>query len=244
MPAGVCLVAHGSPELQSNEEFLKLCAAVAARHPEWKVAGAFLERARPEFPDVLGEMAAAGASPIAVIPHFLFPGGHADDDIPAVIAAAQRRNPSVLIRYGRPLCEHRDVTEILVDEVPVDALNAPKSAVVLVAAGSVAAANRAALERLADEVRKRTGLSTRYGYLDLGDPPSADALSEVLKNKAPYVTVLPCLLFPGIFMRSLSRLVEGFRVSYEGVPIKLGRPFGDDPRVLGVLEAEIRRLLA
>lgn len=243
MSAGVCLVAHGSPELQSNEEFLKLCAAVAARHPEWKVQGSFLERARPEFPDVLGEMAAAGVSPIAVIPYFLFPGGHADDDIPGVIATAQLRNPGTRFVYGRALSEHKDVTEILVDEVPVDALNAPKSAVVLVAAGSVAASNRASLERLADEVRKRTGLSTRFGYLDLGEPLAAAGLSEVLRNRAPYVTVLPCLLFPGVFMRSLTRLVEGFRTSYEGVPIKLGRPFGDDPRVLGVIEAEIRGLL-
>lgn len=243
MPAGACLVAHGSPELQSNEEFLKLCAAVAARHPEWNVQGAFLERARPEFADVLGEMAAAGASPIAVIPYFLFPGGHADDDIPAVIEAARRRNPATLIRYGRPLAEHRDVSEILIDDVPVDALHDPRSAIVLVAAGSVAAANRSALERLADAVRQRTGLSTRYGYLDLGDPPSADALSEVLKNRAPYVTVLPCLLFPGVFMRSLARLVDGFRASYEGVPIKLGRPFGADPRVLGVIESSIAELL-
>ncbi len=243
MSAGVCLVAHGSPELQSNEEFLRLAAAVAGRHPEWTVRGAFLERARPEFPDVLGEMAAAGASPVAVIPHFLFPGGHADDDIPGVIAAAQRRNPGTLFKYGRPLAEHADVTEILIDEVPVDALNSPRSAIVLVAAGSVAAANRSALERLADEVRRRTGLSTRFGYLDLGEPLAAAALSEVLQNKAPYVTVLPCLLFPGVFMRSLARLVEGFRQSYEGVPIKLGRPFGDDPRVLGVIEAGIRGLL-
>jgi len=238
------LVSHGSPEAEFNAAFLKVVDVVRDRRPEWRVEGGFLERARPAFTDVLADVLAAGHAPVAVVPCFLFPGNHTDDDIPARIAEATRRVPGADVRYGRTLAEHPDVAGILMDEIPAAALNEGKSILVLVAAGSIAVHNREAVERLVAALRTQTGLSTRFGYLDQGEPLATEVLSEALKARPPHLIVLPCLLFPGVYLRSLKRIVEGFRMSYSMMQIKLGAPFGEDPRLAGVIEAEARRVMA
>ncbi len=243
MKPALVLVSHGSPEAEFNQAFLKVVDAVRARRPEWRVEGGFLERARPAFADMLADVLAAGDAPVAVVPCFLFPGGHTEDDVPAQIASVARRFPGVSVRYGRTLAEHADMAALLMDEIPVEALNEGKSIVVLVAAGSIAVHNREAVERLVVALRSATGLSTRFGYLDQGEPALTDVLAEAIKARPPHLVVLPCLLFPGFYLRSLKRIVEGFKMTYTSMQIKVGAPFGGDPRMAGLIEAEARRLL-
>lgn len=244
MKPALVLVSHGSPEVEFNAAFLKVVDTVKTRRPEWAVTGGFLERARPAFQDLLADALAAGHSPVAVVPCFLFPGGHTEDDIPARIAEARRRAPGADVRYGRTLAEHPDVAAILMDEIPIGAMNEGKSVVVLVAAGSIAVHNREAVERLVVAIRRDTGLSTRFGYLDQGEPLITEVLSEALKARPPHLVVLPCLLFPGVYLRSLKRIVEGFKMSYTSMQIRVGAPFGEDPRLAGVIEAEAARVFA
>jgi len=240
----VVLVSHGSPEAEFNAAFLKVVDVVRDRRPEWRVEGGFLERARPAFADVLADVLAAGDTPVAVVPCFLFPGGHTEDDIPARIAEAKRRAPAADVRYGRTLAEHPDVAAILMDEIPAAALNEAKSVLVLVAAGSIAVHNREAVERLVAALRTQTGLSTRFGYLDQGEPLVTDVLAEAVRSRPPHLVVLPCLLFPGVYLRSVKRIVEGFRSSSTSMQIRVGAPFGEDPRLAAVIESEARRVLA
>ena len=179
---------------------------------------------------------------MAVVPCFLFPGGWAEEEIAVAVAEAARRRPGAVVRVARPLAEHEATPDVLADEITVDAMQTPGSVAVLVAAGSVALANRDAVERLAGVVRMRVGISIRYAYLDQGEPLMATVMSETLSAKPPYVCVLPCLLFPGLFMRDLGRSIAGWRMSYEGVRIHLGRPMAEDPRMEAIIEAEARRL--
>lgn len=238
------VVSHGSPERQANEAFLALVRTLKGRNPGWRVEGGFLERARPPLVEVLSDVLAAGCAPAAVVPCFLFPGGHAGEDIPAQIAQAKRQWPAADVRYGRTLGEHPDVAAILSDAVPVDALAAPASRIVLVAAGSVAVENREAVQRMTDAVRRTTGLSTRFGYLDHGDPLIGPVLEDAVQGRPPFLVILPCLLFPGLYLRTLGRLVDGFRAAHRGMNIRLGESFGGDPRLAGILEAEAKRVLA
>lgn len=252
--AAVVLVSHGSPEPESNAQFLTLRDAVRARRPGWRVEAGFLERAHPSFADVLGGLVADGAGSIAVVPCFLFPGGHADDDIPAVIAEALRqaqgrgdaaasRRPGVEIRLGGTLSEQEVIADILLDQVPLEAMNSGNATIVLVAAGSVATRNREAIERLVKTVRGRTGLSTRFGYLDHGEPLIGAVLAAAAAERPGWLIVMPCLLFAGQYMRSLRRMVEGVRAASKASMFKTGEPFGLDPRMPAVVEALAARLL-
>ncbi|MEK7476054.1 MAG: CbiX/SirB N-terminal domain-containing protein [Candidatus Coatesbacteria bacterium] len=244
MKPAVVLVSFGSRETERNEAFVRLAGEVRARRPGWRVESAFLDSGRPLLLEVLQDLLAAGAAPIAVLPCFLFPGGHVEEDLANTVAEASARRPGAVIRVAKPLGDHEATPDILADEVPVEALETPRSVVVLIAAGSVALANRDAVERLAGVVRMRTGLAVRYAYLDQGEPLLAAVMSEVLAARPPFVSVLPCLVFGGLFMRDLSRAIEGWRTSYGGVKIYLGKPLADDPRLAAIIEAEAQRLLS
>jgi len=239
----VVLVSHGSPEAESNEQFLTLRDAVRARRPGWRVEAGVLERAHPSFADVLGGMVAERVGRIAVVPCFLFPGGHADDDLPAVIAEAASRRPGVDIRLGGTLSEQEIIADILLDQVPLEAMNSGKATIVLVAAGSVAVRNREAIERLVKTIRGKTGLSTRFGYLDHGEPLIGAVLAQAAAQSPGWLIVMPCLLFAGQYMRSLRRMVESVRKSSNASVFKLGEPFGLDPRMPAVVESLAVRLL-
>jgi len=240
---GVILVSHGSREAGSNEAFVRLAAELRARRPDWRVESAFLDYGRPPLHEVLHDLAAAGVAPIAVLPCYLFPGGRAEADITSAVDEVAKRRPGAVIRVAKPLGDHEATPDILVDEIPVEGLETPQSVVVLIAAGSVALANRDSVERLAGVIRMRSGLTVRYGYLDQGEPLVETVMSEVLSATPPYAAVLPCLVFPGLFMRDLSRAITGWRMSYQGIKIYLGKPLADDPRLAAILEAEAKELL-
>jgi sirohydrochlorin cobaltochelatase len=240
---GVILVSHGSREAEGNDAFLKLAAEVRARRPDWRVEPAFLDYGRPHLLEIIQDVAAAGAAPVVVMPCYLFPGGRADSDIAAAVAEVAKRRPDLPVRVAKPLGDHEATPDILVDGIPVEALETPRSVVVLIAAGTIALANRDAVERLAGVVRVRSGLSVRYGYLDQGEPLVETVMSEALSARPPFAVVLPCLLFPGLFMRDLGRAIQGWRMSYEGVRTFLGKPLAGDPRLAAILEAEAKALL-
>jgi sirohydrochlorin ferrochelatase len=249
MNPAVVLVSFGSAEAERNAGFLRLAGEVRALRPGWRVESAFLDSGRPLLHEVLQDLGAqgavaAGSAPIAVLPCFLFPGGRVEEELARTVAEAVSRRPGAVIRVAKPLGDHEATPDILADEIPVEALETPRSVVVLIAAGSVALANRDAVERLAGVVRMRTGLSVRCGYLDQGEPLVETVMSESLAAKPPYAAVLPCLVFGGLFMRDLSRSIEGWRTAYPGVKIHLGKPLAEDPRLAAILEAEAKRLLS
>jgi sirohydrochlorin ferrochelatase len=112
-----------------------------------------------------------------------------------------------------------------------------------VAAGSIAIRNREAIERLAKPIRKATGLPVSFGYLDHGEPLIQDVLKIAAQERAGWLIVLPCLLFAGQYMRTLKRMVDGVRQASHATLLKLGEPFGLDPRMPAVVESLAARLL-
>jgi len=240
----VLLVSHGSPEPEANEQFLKFRDMVRHRQPRVRVEGAFLERARPDFLEVLQDLLAEGVTNVAVMPCFLFPGGHVSEDIPALIQEVVRKRFGAQVHYGATLSEHPAVADILVEQIPADTLNETTARIILVAAGSIALANRETVERLVAEIQKRTGLSTSYGYLDQGEPLIDVALVHVAKEDTKRLVVLPCLLFRGVYLRSVQRTIERFHMSYPDIEVTLGEPFGLDPRLAVVVEQAALQLLS
>lgn len=239
----VVLVAHGSPEARANEEFLNLAAALQTRRPDWKVTAGFLERAKPDVLEMLRDALAAGGAPVVLLPCFLFPGGHTGEDLPRLVDQATRGTDGAVVKVGGTLGEHPALADILADQIPVDALNDAQAKLVLVAAGSVALANREALDRFAGVIRRKTGLGVRFAYLDQGEPQLDRVLTDLAAERAKQVVILPCLLFPGVYERTLGRIVDGFRMQRTGVNLRVGGLLGGDPRLAAILEAQAVELL-
>lgn len=104
------LVAHGSRNPAAADAHTALCAAVAelAGAP---VRPAYLEITEPSIPDAVDRAVADGATRVRIVPHFLGPGNHVLVDIPAIVATARERHPTVRIE----LVEHLGADPALVE---------------------------------------------------------------------------------------------------------------------------------
>jgi len=90
------LIAHGSRRESSNEEIRALTAQIRAAGWGFDlVEHAFLEMAEPDIAQGGGQLAAAGATEIVVLPYFLAAGKHLLTDIPGEVARLQARHPAV-----------------------------------------------------------------------------------------------------------------------------------------------------
>ncbi|DBA73498.1 hypothetical protein WJX77_008403 [Trebouxia sp. C0004] len=99
----VVVVDHGSRREASNrmlEQFVNLYRQTSGRQI---VEGAHMEIAEPTIADAVRKCASAGATTIVVAPYFLSRGRHIQEDIPALVAAAQEQHPGVKCIVAEPI---------------------------------------------------------------------------------------------------------------------------------------------
>jgi sirohydrochlorin ferrochelatase len=84
----VILVDHGSRRAESNDQLLEVVAAYR-RHSHWRVVEpAHMELAEPSIATAFGRCVEQGATRVIVVPYFLAPGRHWNEDIPRLAAEA------------------------------------------------------------------------------------------------------------------------------------------------------------
>ncbi|MEZ5137526.1 MAG: CbiX/SirB N-terminal domain-containing protein [Acidimicrobiales bacterium] len=108
------LVAHGSRATTANDAHRAVAARLAERLGA-TVRSAFLELAEPSIGDAIDDAVAAGAPQVVVLPHFLYPGRHVGEDIPAIVAEAADRHPGATIELARPSGDDPAMVELLVE---------------------------------------------------------------------------------------------------------------------------------
>lgn len=104
------LLGHGSRLEDANRELL----AVADRLSEALgvvVETAFLQLAEPPLDAVVGRAAENGACEVVVVPFFLFPGVHLQQDLPVLVQELQARHPGMRIATARCLGDHPGVVQ-------------------------------------------------------------------------------------------------------------------------------------
>ena len=62
-----------------------------------------MEIAEPSIADAVGKCASAGAKKIVIAPYFLSWGRHIQEDIPALVAAAQEQHPGIECVVADPI---------------------------------------------------------------------------------------------------------------------------------------------
>ncbi|KAK9818272.1 hypothetical protein WJX72_009874 [[Myrmecia] bisecta] len=99
----VIIVDHGSRLRESNNmlfEFADLYRNTTGRS---FVEVAHMELASPSIADAMGKVAARGAKKVIVAPYFLSRGRHIQEDIPALVAAAQKDHPDLECTIAEPI---------------------------------------------------------------------------------------------------------------------------------------------
>lgn len=100
--SAIVIVDHGSRNAPANAVVEEVARLVQARAGDQQlVRFAHMELCEPSLPVAIDDCVAAGARRVVVQPLFLAPGRHASHDIPALVADAQRRHPSVAFELGR-----------------------------------------------------------------------------------------------------------------------------------------------
>jgi len=97
------------------------------------------------------------------------------------------------------------------------------------------------LEEIRERVRAaRPECPIELAYLDLMSPTLEEAVTSVVAQGAPAVTVFPLFLAQGGHLqRDLPRLLEALRARYPHVPIALEASLGDAPEITQAITAWI-----
>jgi len=98
------LVDHGSRYADANAVVESAARDLARQAGDRFVAvqAAHMELASPSLPEAFASVASAGAAVVVVVLFFLGPGRHSRRDIPAVVARAAARHPSLGVGVSEP----------------------------------------------------------------------------------------------------------------------------------------------
>ncbi len=108
----VVLLGHGSRLPAGNQGLHQVAARVAEALAGARVEVAFLQLAEPGLEEAVERCFAAGARRVAVVPFFLFPGAHVQEDIPRALAALEARHPGLELRLASVLGDHPKLAEV------------------------------------------------------------------------------------------------------------------------------------
>ena len=111
MKRAILLVDHGSRREEANAQL----EALAERVPERIVRAAHMEIAAPDIAAGIDACVAAGADEIAVVPCFLWPGAHIQEDVPRLVREAAARHPGLRVRVGEPLGLHPKLVDVVLE---------------------------------------------------------------------------------------------------------------------------------
>jgi sirohydrochlorin ferrochelatase len=111
----ILLVDHGSRRAEANALLEAIAEAVRARAGDVRVRTAHLEIAHPSIGDAIDACAAEGVRDLVLVPWFLGPGRHTQQDIPRQASVAAERHPDLRVRIAEPLGLHDKLVEVVLD---------------------------------------------------------------------------------------------------------------------------------
>lgn len=107
------LFAHGSPDPQWREPFVRLRESLESEEGPGRVWLAYMEFARPRLLDVIKCLRGRGIRRARLLPLFMSAGGHVSADIPRQAAEALEVYCDMTVQILPPIGEHPLVAEAL-----------------------------------------------------------------------------------------------------------------------------------
>ncbi|KAK3268299.1 hypothetical protein CYMTET_23189 [Cymbomonas tetramitiformis] len=114
---GAVIVDHGSRREASNDLLLEFANIYQKQTGREIVEPAHMELAPPSIADAFDKCVARGANTVLVIPYFLSPGRHWQQDIPRLAAEAAEKHPGVEYLVSAPIGLHSLVAQVLDERV-------------------------------------------------------------------------------------------------------------------------------
>jgi sirohydrochlorin ferrochelatase len=226
-PALIAL-AHGSRDPRSAATITALVDEVRAMRPDLRIAEAFLDLSAPRFHKVVDKLVREGHDEIVVVPLLLTEAYHAKVDVPAAVAEAAERHPSVKIRATAVLGHETRLLEII-DERLRAALRTARvrelDALVLAAAGSSDPLANASVARLARLWGAHHKLPVVAAYASAAPPATGEAVRAFRAEGRRHIAVASLFLAPGSLPDRAAEL------ALEAGAIAVAEPLGAHPEL-------------
>ena len=110
---GVIIVDHGSRRAKSNAMLEEFVEQFRRHSPYPVIEPAHMELAEPSIDTAFHRCVKRGAKRVVVIPYFLLPGKHWDEDIVALTEAAARKHREVAFLVGAPIGLHPMMKDVI-----------------------------------------------------------------------------------------------------------------------------------
>lgn len=201
-------VAHGSRDPRSARTIHALTDVVRATRPDLDVRTAFLDLSAPRLDDVLDAVREDGHRAAVVVPLLLGEAFHARVDVPAAVAAVQRRHPRFDVRVSDVLGPDPALERAAWQRLSHAGVTAddPDLGVVLAGAGS----SRAHANELVTDVAERWADRTAWSgavaaFAAAAEPDVPAAVARLRERGARRFAVGSWFLAPGLLPDRIAR---------------------------------------
>ncbi|MEH7107727.1 sirohydrochlorin chelatase [Bacillus sp. JJ1764] len=218
----IIYVAHGSRRAKSNDLFVTFIQKVMATSQASIKEYGFLEHEEPSVNQAVNRCIQQGADQITVVPVFLAPGIHVNQDIPDIL----RSISGVEFHLARPLGVDEIMVEILADRLKETQFD-KEAAVLLVGHGSRNAQAAIETECLAQRLKAKISHPVQIGYMTTSQFYHEKA--RELMDQTIYI--LPYFLFTGGYTVKMKRELEKL-----GGDFKFCRPVGFDEKLIPLIQ--------
>lgn len=244
--ATTLLIGHGTRDAEGAQEALAFAARVAdhlaeRRGPGWPVVPCFLELSDPPILPTIARCIEDGAREIVALPLMLFGATHVKSDIPAALAVARARHPSLALRYGAPLGVQPELLEVVDERIAAVESTAPpisrdETAILLVERGSSDPDANARVYQLGRMIWEGRGFGwVEPCFIGITRPSLEEGIARCLTLGARRVLVLPYFLFTGVLVRRINRIVAEVAARHPSVDFRVAAHLGCHPRLLDLV---------
>lgn len=206
----VIYVCHGSRVAAGREQAAAFIKKVMERVEVPLQEYCFLELAEPTIEAAFTKCVNQGATKIAVIPVLLLTAAHAKKDIPMEIKRVSKSFPHVEVRYGVPIGVNSKMIAPLVERITeIGEEISGQSMVLLVGRGSSDPDVKRDLGRIAHLLKEKTSVGkVETCFLTAVAPSLEEGLLTAGESSYKKVFVIPYLLFTGILMKHINKVIE------------------------------------
>jgi sirohydrochlorin cobaltochelatase len=113
--SGLMVLSHGSRDLKANSSLEQVVAEIEKRAFFGGVRLAFLQINSPSGPEAASDLIRCGAKQVIVLPYFLHPGNHVQEDLPKLLQLLQGDYPNIKFKISEILGKSPVISDILRD---------------------------------------------------------------------------------------------------------------------------------
>ncbi len=170
-----------------------------------------------------------GIKTLKIVPLFLLPGVHVQEDIPRQIAIAQEKiNPKINIELYPYLGSYKGLIKIIDRQFSTH----PQDARIIISHGSRRQGGNGSVEAIA------TQLKANIAYWSI-KPSLSEQVNILAQQGKQTITIVPYFLFAGGITTIIRQQVQQLQDSLPQTQLNLGHPLGATPELAQLMVEEI-----